>query len=629
MVKRLFLFLVFGCVANTFFAQLEVSTTPANKNVILEEFTGRNCDYCPNGHKIANEIAAANPGRFWAINIHKTSNFSPTTYPNLNTDKGAAIQNGFIVSGLPLGVVNRADEEAQDRNVWAQLVNEQLAQPSPINIAGIATIDEDARRLTIFVEAYYTANAPSATNYLTIALLQNNIEGSQNFGSTNPSQYLPNGNYNHLHVLRDIITPTWGEAINPTTQGTLYQNTYHYEIPEMIGNPNGVAVVLEDLELLTWIADEEKSDILTATKIEIKEQSDFPSLPDIAAVQEAGTLNVNISWSAPNLSKDVKTLDGYNLYRDGEKLNSSLLPPSQTTFSDVAPAFGYSHCYKITPVIDGANYYPNTYCVLMDVDLPAVTGVKAEQIEIGQKEMRISWEKPNVDVPISGYNVYRNDILLNTDALITELFLEDTGLSFREYCFEVEAVVGEIKSEKSEKICITLFEKATPPVNLKAKQTANNERSITLTWGAATGAGGYHIYRDETKINDEAVAATTYRDEVAEFGVEYCYTVKGVFSGAPGPESNKACATAIYTESITSDDFETALQIYPNPVADKLYVETELNVTEYQVFDLQGRLIHSSKTGAKEISTSEWASGVYIIKVTTEKGVVNKRFVKQ
>lgn len=51
-------------------AQQYVSTTPSNRNVILEEFTGRNCGYCPDGHVIANQISANNPGRFWAVNVH-------------------------------------------------------------------------------------------------------------------------------------------------------------------------------------------------------------------------------------------------------------------------------------------------------------------------------------------------------------------------------------------------------------------------------------------------------------------------------------------------------------------------------------------------------------------------------
>ena len=69
--------ILFFCVLSVFcalgaLAQSEqfVSTTPSNKNVVLEEYTGVNCTYCPDGHKIANQIVAANPDRVFVINVH-------------------------------------------------------------------------------------------------------------------------------------------------------------------------------------------------------------------------------------------------------------------------------------------------------------------------------------------------------------------------------------------------------------------------------------------------------------------------------------------------------------------------------------------------------------------------------
>ena len=38
------------------FGQLLVDTTPQYKNVILEEFTGIHCMFCPDGHVIAQNI---------------------------------------------------------------------------------------------------------------------------------------------------------------------------------------------------------------------------------------------------------------------------------------------------------------------------------------------------------------------------------------------------------------------------------------------------------------------------------------------------------------------------------------------------------------------------------------------
>ena len=44
-------------------AQTIVGTAATNKNVVLEELTGKTCGYCPDGHRIANLIYNNNPGR--------------------------------------------------------------------------------------------------------------------------------------------------------------------------------------------------------------------------------------------------------------------------------------------------------------------------------------------------------------------------------------------------------------------------------------------------------------------------------------------------------------------------------------------------------------------------------------
>ena len=49
-------------------AQTFVDTTQQNKNVIIEEFTGIGCVYCPDGHLIAQNLHNANPNDVFLIN---------------------------------------------------------------------------------------------------------------------------------------------------------------------------------------------------------------------------------------------------------------------------------------------------------------------------------------------------------------------------------------------------------------------------------------------------------------------------------------------------------------------------------------------------------------------------------
>lgn len=270
-------------------AQQYVSTEPANRNVIIEEFTGRNCGYCPDGHRIANEIMAAHPGRVWAVNVH-AGGYAPTSYPNFNNTASSTIHSGFTISGYPTGVVNRSTAAGQSRSAWAGLTNTQLNQAAECNVAGSVRINSDTRTASITVEVYYTGNSAYDENYLTVVMLQDSIMGSQSGMSSNPAQVV-NGSYCHMHILRAAITPSaWGEAISPTTEGTLITKTYEYQIPETIGSPNGVDVVLDHIFFLAYVSERYQGTptrpILNACELEKSNMTDEPIYPAMSAVSQ-------------------------------------------------------------------------------------------------------------------------------------------------------------------------------------------------------------------------------------------------------------------------------------------------------------------------------------------------------
>lgn len=307
-------------LAFTVKAQQYVSTEPANRNVILEEFTGRGCGYCTDGHRIANQIMAANPGRVWAINIH-AGGYAQTSYPNMITNDGNTIHGGFSISGYPTGVVNRTTAAGIDRGQWNGQANTQLNQAAECNVAGIARINPETRLATITVEVYYTGNSSVTENYLTVAMLQDSILGSQSdYGNYNPTQWL-NGQYVHMHILRDVITPSaWGEAISPTTAGTLITKTYEYQIPEVIGSPNGVDVVIDNIFFLAWVSERTQGTatrpILTACELDKTTLTDEPIYPTMGAVTQvvaaACTMEKDFNFSVANIGTETLTSLKFN-----------------------------------------------------------------------------------------------------------------------------------------------------------------------------------------------------------------------------------------------------------------------------------------------------------------------------
>jgi hypothetical protein len=234
-------------------SQTIVSTTPENKKAILEEFTGVNCTFCPQGHAIANGIKDNNPDDFFVINIHQGGFATPGAgQPDFRTPFGNAIVNQSYAGagfGYPSGTVNRknfsgremtnAGTTAMGRNFWAISSNETIQESSYVNLAVEAEIDIITRELTVHVEAYYTGDSPQGTNKLNVALLQNNTQGPQVGGGMG-------NNYTHMHRLVHMVTGQWGADITTTTQGSFVDETYTYTIP---ANYNGIPVDFYEAEM--------------------------------------------------------------------------------------------------------------------------------------------------------------------------------------------------------------------------------------------------------------------------------------------------------------------------------------------------------------------------------------------
>ena len=286
-----------------------VSKEQQKRNVLIEELTGRNCQYCPDGHAIANELVKNNPDRVWAINIH-SGGYAPTNYPNLNTTASAAICNAFTTGSFPSGIVNRSTTTAENRGMWASTTSQQLSQNAECNIGGKIVINKETRIAAATVEVYYTGNSTSENNYLTIMMLQDSILGSQSGGSTwNPSQMI-DGQYVHMHVLRDVVTSTWGDRIAPTTAGTLITKTYTYEIPKTIGSPNGVDVDLNNIHFIALVSEKQDNSNSSAYDIPTRPILNVNQLP----IVEGKDVNITATVNPENAG----TVTGTGTYKEVE-----------------------------------------------------------------------------------------------------------------------------------------------------------------------------------------------------------------------------------------------------------------------------------------------------------------------
>ena len=224
----------------------------------------------------------------------------------------------------------------------------------------------------------------------------------------------------------------------------------------------------------------------------------------------------------------------------------------------------------------------------------------------------------------TSYNVY-----LGTEKLAnvtTTSYLAEGLETNKEYCFSVTALNGEVESEKSAEACATISEliAVEAPKNLSA--TPIDTSSIELNWDSVSYAASYNVYRNNELIAN--VTENTYTDTGLQANTEYCYTVTSVYEN--NDESQKSIEVCGKTMGCVGlEEIVSLFNIYPNPVSDRIYIETEVEVEEITIYDIYGKKLfeidNSQLTKNRlQLDIEHLNSGTYFIKVNE----TVKKFIK-
>ena len=568
--------LLSALVSGSLKAQSFVSTETQKRNVIIEEYTGKHCSWCPEGQMTANAIAKANPGKVFLMNIH-AGPFSPPTFPNLNTDDGTTMVEDYGVTAYPAGFVNRTSAYEMAREQWSPYTLQQLQQTAECNIDGQVIINPTTREATITVEIYYTADSKESFNYLTIAMIQDSIWGDQDGGFANPEQYI-NGEYCHLHIMRDIITSTWGDEISPTTAGTLITKTYNYTIPEIIGDPNGVEVKLENISFVAYVSEADDG-IQTCPVLNVNEL--------ITVIDKNEDLRALINKVYPKSTiscTDSKTLVTNVINAGNQEITSLLLKVSaendETEFlwEGVIPSF-----HEAT--------------IESDMDFP-----------LGDNDVKVEILEVNGE----GYNVAKTSSFKSNEWQEVELLAQ-------EETFTIEIMQDKYGNQIRWFVLTSDYDvlaSGGPYQMLSEPGTELRQETLTVSSGdcvkfVITDAAGNGIccnngdgyYRILNSNGDVIV------DGSGEFGAETSHLLSVKYNGTGVEDIN-----------------ETTAMIYPNPTQNELHVECE-GMKMLTLMTLGGQIIDeiSVDDDSFTIDMEGCVPGVYFLRITTEeKTFVNK-----
>ena len=154
---------------------------------------------------------------------------------------------------------------------------------------------------------------------------------------------------------------------------------------------------------------------------------------------------------------------------------------------------------------------------------------------VSDDQIDLTWDASTDNVGVTGYNIYRDDLLVDTSP--TNAY-SDTGLaSETEYEYEVSAFdAAANESARSAPDSATTpasgdTEAPSIPQNLSA--TGVSDDQIDLTWDASTdnvGVTGYNIYRDNLLVDTSPTNA--YSDTGLAIETEYAYEVSAFDAAA-------------------------------------------------------------------------------------------------
>ena len=237
----------------------EPAPVEMKKNVLVEDFTGQNCVNCPNAADLLHDLLATTMGEhIVAVGVHGGAlslNVNKTAM-GLATEQGDEYNTHWGVQSWPAGMIDRTDGNGNvgrtcDFTSWSSAIVGQLSKDLLVDLDASTTFDAETRQLHIDVTAEATeGNSLSADMKLTVWLTESNITGMQMMPDASR-----NMQYVHNHVLRDVISAPYGDAM--TIESNRATCSYSHTIPTNYGKATAARyeVKPENMAVVAFVTD--------------------------------------------------------------------------------------------------------------------------------------------------------------------------------------------------------------------------------------------------------------------------------------------------------------------------------------------------------------------------------------
>ncbi len=216
------------------------SVVTPKRNIVLEDYTGTWCGYCPSLDAAIN-VVAQQTDHISVVAIHNNDDLALAIEPTIRQE--------FGVFGFPSGRINRT-------TIWGSALNfpeNQVLDIAGENVNTAISIKSSVESGNLNVEINVASEASLQDRKLVVYLVEDGIIRDQTnyFNNDSDSPYYQLGDpivdFELNHVLRATISDAFGDVIPNTAELIDYTANYNYSLPGDF--------VVENLSLVVMVVD--------------------------------------------------------------------------------------------------------------------------------------------------------------------------------------------------------------------------------------------------------------------------------------------------------------------------------------------------------------------------------------
>lgn len=211
--------------------KVDTTTTPTTRKILIDEFTGCNCRFCPGGHEELSRLKTMYGDRIIAVSLHAGS-FAVPVPPEYTADFRSefaeSLYNDFAVSGEPSAVINRTKFDgtyALGKSAWADAIVTESIKSAEISLDANCTWNKNSNMVEVTINSKYLTEIATPTN-IVLYVVEDSIIAPQNkLGTVIP-------NYIHRDIVRSMPLGRYGTTLTNMliSKGNIVTKSYSFQV---------------------------------------------------------------------------------------------------------------------------------------------------------------------------------------------------------------------------------------------------------------------------------------------------------------------------------------------------------------------------------------------------------------